>query len=725
MSGAVLDSAKAHDQYQRFCYMRDTGHLRFLSKADECDKFFLGQQRSSEDLIKLKLQRRPALTINKILSTLSSVMGEQIFNRSEVLFRPAGGSPADTAEALTKVWMQIVQNNQLPWVRSDVAADGFIRSRGFYDVRMDFDDAMQGEVRIEMLNSKNVLIDPDAEEYDPDSWADLIITKWLTPMDVATLYDPTVAEYLKTESASAYPYGFDQIELVRDRFSGPTINSSYTGMLDEKGVRRNIRVLERQYHQLDKQLHFVDLMTGDMRPIPEGWERNRIANLIEKSGGRLGTHKKLVKRIKWTVTAGNWVLHDAWSPYKHFTPVPYFPHFHHGSTMGIVENLIDPQRLLNKTSSQELHIVNTTANSGWKMKAGSLVNMTIGDLEQRGAETGLVLELTDVNDAEKIAPNTVPTGLERISYKAEEHIKTISGVSDSMQGFDREDVAAKAIAYKQQRGSANFAKVLDNLERTDFILARNVLDLVQQYYSEERLITITHDDPTREAETMTVNQMTPEGSIVNDLTLGEYSIVITSTPYRATMEDSQFEQAMGMREAGIQIPDSVIIENSRLNRKADIVKQMAGDKESPEAQKRNELEMRALEADVMEKENKARKTSADGELSSARAEKTMVDAQVASGQDMSGQAEMQKIQMEHELKREQMEREFAMKQEQMDREYAMKQEQMRNDMALEQEKMQREMALQEQVEQQRVLNERIAAEKQPAQPAAPTTPQGE
>jgi len=145
MSGAVLDSAKAHDQYQRFCYMRDTGHLRFLSKADECDKFFLGQQWSSEDLIKLKLQRRPALTINKILSTLSSVMGEQIFNRSEVLFRPAGGSPADTAEALTKVWMQIVQNNQLPWVRSDVAADGFIRSRGFYDVRMDFDDAMQGE----------------------------------------------------------------------------------------------------------------------------------------------------------------------------------------------------------------------------------------------------------------------------------------------------------------------------------------------------------------------------------------------------------------------------------------------------------------------------------------------------------------------------------------------------------------------------------------------------
>jgi hypothetical protein len=56
-----------------------------------------------------------------------------------------------------------------------------------------------------------------------------------------------------------------------------------------------------------------------------------------------------------------------------------------------------------------------------------------------------------------------------------------------MQGFDREDVAAKAIQAKRQAGSTNLAKPLDNLDRTDFILARNVLDLVQEFYTEERL----------------------------------------------------------------------------------------------------------------------------------------------------------------------------------------------------------------------------------------------
>ena len=59
----------------------------------------------------------------------------------------------------------------------------------------------------------------------------------------------------------------------------------------------------------------------------------------------------------------NVVLHDDWSPYKHFTVVPYFPVFVHGHTLGMVENLLDPQEILNKVSSQELHIVNTTATN--------------------------------------------------------------------------------------------------------------------------------------------------------------------------------------------------------------------------------------------------------------------------------------------------------------------------------------------------------------------------
>jgi hypothetical protein len=269
---------------------------------------------------------------------------------------------------------------------------------------------------------------------------------------------------------------------------------------------------------------------------------------------------------------------------------------------------------------------------------------------------------------EKIQPNQPPSGLDRISMKAEEHIKTISNVSDSMQGFDREDVAAKAIAYKRQAGNTNLVKMIDNLERTDFILARNVLDLVQNYYTEERIINITHDDITREPEQLAINQYDEATqTIVNDLTIGEYDIVITSTPFRNSLEDSQFEQARALKELGIAIPDSVLIENSRLLRRSEIIKQMSEAQNSPEAQKQAELQMRGMEAEVAEKEAKVGKTQAEAAQKGA-------DAQIKTNEAAGGNdGELQKMQAELEMERERlfmelqkMQKEMEMKQQELE-----------------------------------------------------------
>ena len=620
-----IDTALATKIWTRYAWSRDNGHAQFVQKAEKCDAFFRGDQWDRADKARLEAVRRPALTINKILSTISNVLGEQIFNRAETSFRPRSGAPSEVADILTKVFKQISDNNQLDWKRSDMFADGAITSRGFLDVRIGYGDSMQGEVIVDNLNPKNVIIDPDGEEYDPDSWSEVFTTKWVTADDIAVLYNKEDAEYLRNREQSFFPYGYDSIQAFRDRF-GDRFNPMYTGDYDNSSVMRNIRLIERQYRLLDRQKHFVDPTTGDMRPIPDDFDRDKIALMTSQYGLQVTT--KLVRRIRWTVIADNVRLHDDWSPYKHFTVVPYFPYFRRGTTIGLVENLLGPQELLNKVSSQELHVINTTANSGWKVKTGSLTNMTVEELEEKGAQTGLVVEVTDVNDIEKIQPNQVPTGLDRITYKAEEHIKTISGVSDSAQGFDREDVAAKAIQAKRQAGATNLAKPMDSLSRTDHILARNILDLVQQFYTEERIMTITHDEATGETETFAVNEVSPEGQIVNDLTLGEYDVVVSSVPRRETLEDSQFEQAVALREMGVMIPDSVLIDSSRLMNKKDIIKQMQGDQESPEAQAAAELQRRAQEAEVGKAEGEAAQKHADAQLKGAKTQETIVKAQV-------------------------------------------------------------------------------------------------
>lgn len=657
-----LDTAGAMKVWYRYAWARDNGHSKFVDKADLCERFFAGDQWTNTDLQKLKQQRRPALTINKILSTLSNVMGEQIYNRNEISYRPRGSDSGETATILSKVFKQIGDNNQLDWKRSDMFADGVITSRGFLDVRMEFGANMQGDVIIQDINPKNVIIDPDGEQYDPDTWNEVFTTKWVTADDIVILYGKEDGEALRNREQSFFPYGYDSIQAGRDRF-GDRFNPAYPGPFDQSSVQRNLRVIERQYRTLDRQKHFFAPQTGDMRPIPTEFDRNKIAWFVEKFGFQVVP--QMVHRIKWTVVVDNFMLHDDWSPYKHFTVVPYFPYFRHGKTIGLVENLIGPQEMLNKVSSQELHVVNTTANSGWKVRTGTLTNMSTEELEQRGAETGLVIETNGDPDKDivKIAPNQVPQGLDRISFKAEDHIKTISGINDSMQGHDREDVAAKAIQVKKQSGATGLAKPLDALVRTDYILARNVLDLVQEFYTEERVMTITHDKVTGDTETFTVNQMSPTGEVLNDLTLGTYDVVIGSVPQRETLEDSQFEQAVALRELGVQIPDEVLIDSSRLMDKKSIIEKMRASTDSEEAKAAAALQRRGQEAEVGKTEAEIVQKRADAGLKQAKAQKESVNAQKEAAtppEDNGAAAKAQQVEADIQLAERKFQHEASM-----------------------------------------------------------------
>lgn len=645
-----VNTELATKTYYRYAWVRDAGHSDFVKKAELCERFFRGMQWDESDLALLKAQRRPALVINKILSTISNVMGDQIYNRSEISYQPRSGAPSGNADVLTKLFKYISQDNQLDWLRSDVFADGIITSRGFFDARMDFSDNLMGDVRLTRLSPKNVLIDPDATEYDPDTWNDVLTTKWMTADEIAVLYNEEDADYLRNRAGSYFPYGYDSIDYMRDRFGDRNASRSfYTGVTDESSVQRSIRIIERQHRKLDKQRHFYDMSTGDLRAIPDNWTRDRIAAVRDMY--KLEVVTKLVNRIRWTVTADTVVLHDDWSPYKHFTVVPFFPYLRNAQTVGLVENLLGPQELLNKVSSQELHVINTTANSGWKVKTGALRNMSIEELEQRGAETGLVMELDDTKSVEKIQPNQVPTGLDRLTYKAEEHIKTISGVSDYQTGNAREDVSAKAVAMNTSRGSFNLAKVTDSLNRTDHLLARNILDMVQEFYTDPRVLNVVSDRMTGAVETIEVNQPAPTQenpeALLNDLTLGEYDVVVTSTPVRETLEDSQFQQALSLRELGIPIPDETLLENSRLLHKSEIIAKMKAAQESPEAIAKRELEKTAAELEVANLKAEAARVEADAMLKQAKAG----EVTQAAGRDNT-EAEIAKAEAELQMARE-------------------------------------------------------------------------
>lgn len=664
-----MHTDKAVDNYMQYIYARDNGHLRYLQKAALCRRFFLGKHWDEAQEAMLKASGRPVLTINKVFSTMLTVMGEQIATQADISFQPTASGIQETADALTKLWISTAQNNSYQWLEEMVFDSGAVTSRGFFDVRMAFDDHLKGEVRIKAPNAQCVLLDPDDNQYDPRTWSQTLTSRWLSLNDIELLWGPEARQELESRSRSRFEYGYDSIDMNIGSFGndpdmGRYARAQYSGYDIDERLRRMYRLIERQHKEVAMREHFVDLQTGDTRVIPSTWDRNRIAFIAEQY--KLGVIRRRAEQIRWTQSIEDVLLFDKVSPYKWFTQIPYFPIFFEGQTIGLVENLLSPQEQLNKLSSQELHVVNTTANSGWKVKAGSLQNMDIYELEQRGAETGLVIELADVKDLEKLSPNPVPTGLDRLTYKADEAIKDLSGISDSLRGFDRADVAAKAIRAKQQAGSVNLTKAFRNLLHTRHLVAKATLDLVQTYYTEERVFKVNGNGILGEPETVTVNGMSPEGEVVNDLQAGEYEVVVTDVPKRESFEESQFDEATRLRELGVNIPDDVIIEASHLSNKRDIaqrVRERNGESEPTEMQQQlAQLEVQLKQVEVEEKQAEVMRKKADAALQLVRAQGEALDqGNEDKAQELLLKAEEAKQQLA--LKREELQATLQLKRE--------------------------------------------------------------
>ena len=548
----------ARKQWDRYTSAVERGHQRYQTEAKKNEEFFLGAGRQWDEAAKqiLDADGKPWLEENIIFSTVNTILGYQTQSRMDIAFKPRNDVDSKTAEVLTKLGMFVMDQNKLPWIESQVFADGIIQQRGYFDVRIDFDDNMFGDIKIDHLDPLDVIPDPDGKSYDPDNWQDVTVTKWIPIDDIKVLYGRNKWREVSRYAQDEPDFGSDGFGIERNKFAtGNTYNSYYKDTTGEE----HVRVLDRQWYKLQNRDFFFDLTNGELTACPDDLtdrEKKRVAKESEWE-----IINKLVKRVRWTVSTKDVILHDDWSPYDCFTIVPYFPYFRRGVTLGVVDNLIKTQEMINKVFSQTLHVVNTTANSGWKVEENSLTNMDVEELESNGSQTVLVLEYKTGRSApEKI-----------------ELIRIISGVSETFQGAKGPEVSGTAIQSRVHQAAIQLAIPIDNLFRTRHMLAERILKLIQSFYTEERTILITdytQQKPTPEA--VTVNEEGEDGVVWNDVTQGKYDLVISDVPTQVKFQDAQFNQAVEMRKYGIQIPDDEIIKMSSLSRKNEIAERVSG-----------------------------------------------------------------------------------------------------------------------------------------------------
>ena len=169
--------------------------------------------------------------------------------------------------------------------------------------------------------------------------------------------------------------------------------------------------------------------------------------------------------------------------------------------------------------------------------------------------------------------------MDKLIDRATKALKDVT-VPEAMRGQQGAEVSGIAIQAKQFASQQQLAVPLDNLAYTRQMLANRILKLIQRYYDSYRVFRITETDPMTgkpKEEVLEINKFEPEtNTYLYDVTVGEYDVVITEQPMQVTFENSQFQQAIEMREKGINIPDAMVIRYSNLTDKHEIVSQMEG-----------------------------------------------------------------------------------------------------------------------------------------------------
>lgn len=638
MSTMAYDDA-ARENWARYLYGKDRGHIEYTEQAARCEGMYLGggEQWSEGDKEILAEQGRPAYEFNEILPSTNSAIGYQIHNRMDIAFKPRG-EKGDLAVAtiLSKVVKQVLDATQFHWVETQVFSDGLIEQRGYFDVRMNFDNNIKGEIEIHVDDPRDVIPDPDAKSYDPDKWGDVTKSRWLTLDEIEQFYGPDARVKAEASNDEGHDFGDLDDEAQRNKFGRHDRLGLYDAYSAHDDGLKRFRVIDRQRFVYEKTPCVVFPDSGEVQ-IEAGLSKESIADAMNHGAVR---STRMRRRVKWTVSTYSTVLHDDYSPYEHFTTVPFFAYFRRGKTRGMIDNAIGPQEALNKAVSQYIHIVNTSANSGWKIEEDSLTNITTEDLEGLGARTGLVLEYKKGSTSpEKITPNPVPTGVDRIIDRATQALKDVT-VPEAMRGQQGPEVSGIAIQAKQFASQQQLAVPLDNLAFTRSLLGKRILKLVQRYYDSHRVFRITETDPNTGKEVdqvLEINKFDPDtNSYLYDVTVGDYDVVITEQPMQVTFENSQFQQALEMRKAGIAIPDPTVIRYSALADKHEILAGMQGTKppEDPTLQAKAKLieaQARKTDAETVHVQSKTVNEDVTAMYSATQAAQVLMTVPGASG----------------------------------------------------------------------------------------------
>jgi len=495
--------------------------LKFANDADTMNrqealedlKFGAGDQWPVELQNSRNLESRPVITVNKVDNYCRQVSNQQRQQRPRIKVH-ATNTHEDMVDAQTiQGLIRHIEVNSNADHAYDNAFEYAVRMGwGYIRVRTDYisEDSFDQEIYIDPVdNPFTVYYDPNSILPDGSDSDRCLITTMM----------------LKSEFRKLYPDADDGGTSFTQRGTGDSQSEWIT--------KEDIRLAEYYYTVREKAtLYLLSDGTATFADDKDFFKRLDAYGITVVD--KRDSFKKTIKYCKMTAVE---VLEERDWAGKYIPIVPvYGRHIVIGDKrkkFGMIRYAKDPQRMYNFWQTSITEGVALAPKAKWLIAEGQDEGHE-SDWANANIKSFPLLRYkqTDIDGRPapvptRLQPEPPQAGIMAAAMGVNDDIKSIMGIFDPAQ-LGQGNLSGKAINGQQQQVDLTNFDYYDNLTRSINHIGKICLDLIPKIYDTERVMRIIGDDG--KPELLTINQRDSVGRVLNDISVGQYDVVMETGP---------------------------------------------------------------------------------------------------------------------------------------------------------------------------------------------------
>jgi hypothetical protein len=550
----------------------------FWSEADIDTRFLVGDQTLWNDIYgNLPAFRKRNFTFNRIRRIHNMITGYQRQHRKSTIVVPVENSDQKTADQFSKLMMHVAKNSHVLETISDAFSGAITAGMNLLSVWMDYrHDPVSGEIQVDNVAYNGYLIDPYFKKMDLSDCNSIWTRKYLSRQQVNLLL----------------PGRSDEIVQMR---GWGNRDGKFQFMPESYNYGMQDLLIYDEYWYLDsrKQKMLVDLTTGETME----WrgQNEDLSEFLRLYRNVIAIDQE-IPTVKLAIVVQGKVMYHGENPlgidrypflpvWAYYEPqMPYFP----WRIQGVVRGLRDSQYLYNRRRIIELDILESQINSGYIYRENALVNPKDAFLQGQGR--GLAIKDSDkpLSDmVQAIQPPNVPPSMIQLSELLAKEISEDSGVNEELLGSATDDKAGVLSMLRQGAGLTTLQVLFDNLDFAQKMLGELQIRLIQQNWTPGKVRRIIGEEPSDQ---------------FYNRAWQKYGATIEEGLNTSTQRQMQFAQLLQLRELGIPVPVEVLVQNSTLQNKEDLVKALsaAEQQQSQMAQQQEQAKTAVLHAQIQD-----------------------------------------------------------------------------------------------------------------------------